>query len=152
MNDTKKETTRYGFLLLPNYSMIAFSSAIEVLRMANRLSKEKLYEWPCYTMTGELVPASNGLMVEPTEHIKNACGLAVLFVCSGVRVEQVWSDALKSCLHQFKQKGVTLGGLCTGTHLLANVLDEIPRHLLAVSGVYSDAVAEYEHQALAHLV
>ncbi|MBW8055866.1 MAG: GlxA family transcriptional regulator, partial [Nitrospira sp.] len=35
----------FGFLLVPNYSMIAFSCAIEPLRMANRLSNKHLYQW-----------------------------------------------------------------------------------------------------------
>jgi len=35
--------------------MIAFSSAIEVLRMANQLRQEKLYEWPIYTLDGTVV-------------------------------------------------------------------------------------------------
>ncbi|WOD06406.1 hypothetical protein [Marinomonas sp. GJ51-6] len=30
-----KESLKYGFLLLPNYSMLGFSSAIETLHMAN---------------------------------------------------------------------------------------------------------------------
>jgi transcriptional regulator GlxA family with amidase domain len=33
---------RFGFLLLPRYSMIAVSSAVEALRMANQLRSETL--------------------------------------------------------------------------------------------------------------
>ncbi len=32
----------FGFLLVPNYSMIAFTSAIEPLRMANRAAQAAL--------------------------------------------------------------------------------------------------------------
>ena len=39
----------FGFLQVPNYSMIAFSSAIETLRMANRQSGRELYRWSVYT-------------------------------------------------------------------------------------------------------
>ena len=113
------KAARYGFLLLPNYSMIAFSSAIEVLRMANRLRKEELYEWPIYTMAGEPVHASNGLLITPDGHINQAQDLDVLFVCSGIRVAKVWNDPLRQCLQRFGQKKVVLGGICTGTYLLA---------------------------------
>src|SRR3546814_15101422 len=35
----------FGFLLLPQFSMLAFSSAVEPLRAANRLSGKALYDW-----------------------------------------------------------------------------------------------------------
>ncbi len=119
IDQSEKRCIRYGFLLVPNYSMIAFSSAIEVLRMANRLGRGTLYEWKTYTMDGEPVSASNELMITPDEHIDNADRLDALFVCSGVRVVNEWSGTLHMVLHRFNQKKVTLGGLCTGTYLLA---------------------------------
>ena len=87
---------------MPNFSMIAFSSAIEVMRMANRLSGETLYQWPTYTMDGQQVNASNGLALQTDEPIMQAKNLDILFVCSGVRVANVWSDKLKQTLHRFK--------------------------------------------------
>ena len=119
MASPNKSPIRYGFLLLPNYSMIAVSSAIEPLRMANRLGATELYEWRTFTMTGEAVPASNELMIEPSGSIKDAENLTALFVCSGVRVRDAWSDSLKSILYKFDQRKTILGGLCTGTYLLA---------------------------------
>ena len=119
MTPVIKSPIRYGFLLLPNYSMIAFSSAIEPLRMANRLGADDLYEWPTYTMTGEPVVASNGLLIEPSGSIKEANDLTAIFVCSGIRVRDAWSDSLKSILYKFDRRNTILGGLCTGTYLLA---------------------------------
>ena len=47
MNDDKtaSKPEHFGFLQVPNYSMIAFSSAIEPLRMANRDAGKELYRW-----------------------------------------------------------------------------------------------------------
>jgi transcriptional regulator GlxA family with amidase domain len=39
------DTFRVGFFLLPNFSMMAFASAIEPLRSANRLTEQKLFDW-----------------------------------------------------------------------------------------------------------
>lgn len=113
------KTLRYGFLLTPNFSMIAFSSAIEVLRMANRLGRENRYEWPTYTLDDQSVAASNGIAISPTQSLVEAKNLDVLFVCSGVRVAQQWSENLRFQLKKFANQGVTLGGICTGTYLLA---------------------------------
>ncbi|NNC98632.1 MAG: GlxA family transcriptional regulator, partial [Gammaproteobacteria bacterium] len=119
MSDSDSRPIRYGFLLLPNYSMIAFSSAIEVLRMANRLGTAQLYEWPTYTLSGEAVPASNQLLITPSDSLRNAGELTALFVCGGTRIAQTWSDSLNTSLHQFANKHIILGGLCTGTYVLA---------------------------------
>ena len=89
---------RYGFLLLPNYSMLAYSSAVEVLRMANRLRHETLYEWPSYTLDGQAVAASNGVTLLPDHAISEMQDLRVLFVCSGMRVMQQWQPAIKTHL------------------------------------------------------
>jgi len=119
MNIPTNKPIRYGFLVLPNYSMIAFSSAIEVLRMANRLSGEKLYEWPIYSMDGSPVAASNGVLLTPDAPLKLLKDLEILFVCSGVRVNTVWRDTLRKCLHAIDKSKTSLGGICTGTYLLA---------------------------------
>lgn len=87
--------------------------------MSNRLRKEELYQWPTYTMSGEAVPASNGLLIAPEAHISQAKDLDVIFVCSGVRVGQVWNEPLRQCLQKFAQSKIVLGGICTGTYLLA---------------------------------
>ncbi|MFT6100855.1 MAG: transcriptional regulator GlxA family with amidase domain, partial [Arenicella sp.] len=65
MRVVEPKPVRYGFLLLPNYSMISVSSAVEVLRMANQLGRQELYQWPTYTMDGTSVLASNGLEILP---------------------------------------------------------------------------------------
>ena len=53
----------FGFLTLRQFSMIAFTNAIEPLRMANYLAEQTIYRWSVYSLNGEPVPASNGLTV-----------------------------------------------------------------------------------------
>lgn len=110
---------RYGFLLLPNYSMIAVSSVIEVLRMANQLGRKELYQWPTYTMDGTSVLASNDLEILPGNKMADAGHLDVLFVCSGMRVQEQWASEISRQLHKFKSRHTVLGGLCTGSYILA---------------------------------
>ena len=42
---SKKDGTHVGFILLHDYSMIAFANAVETLRMANYISRRPLYRW-----------------------------------------------------------------------------------------------------------
>ena len=50
-----------AFLTLNNFSLIAFSNAIEILRIANYLLGEDVYQWSVITVDGQPVAASNGL-------------------------------------------------------------------------------------------
>ncbi|GGK67967.1 GlxA family transcriptional regulator [Amphritea balenae] len=111
--------TRIGFLLVEKFSMIAVSSAIEPLRMANRLADQALYEWPVITMDGEPVYASNDLTIPPGYSINNMPPVDILFVCSGVDVSGVFSKEMEKFLCKQDRQKVKLGGLCTGTYLLA---------------------------------
>lgn len=115
----QQKTIIYGFLLLPNYSMIAVSSAIEPLRMANRLSNEVLYEWPVITLDGAPVTASNNLIIAPDYAIDEMPPVDILFVCAGDEVTGVFTKGLQKQLCKLDRQGVPLGGLCTGSYLLA---------------------------------
>jgi transcriptional regulator GlxA family with amidase domain len=111
--------TRYGFLLMPNYSMIAFASAIEPLRMANMTVDQDLYEWVTMTLDGAPVCASNGLRIDPDCAAADATGLDGVFVCAGIKVERTYSKDLSVWLHKMAQRKIVIGALCTGSYLLA---------------------------------
>ena len=57
------EPEMIGFLMIPQFSMIAFSAAIEPLRLANYLSGQELYRWVLISRDGGLEKASNGIDV-----------------------------------------------------------------------------------------
>jgi AraC family transcriptional regulator, glycine betaine-responsive activator len=113
------KTFHFAFLLVPNYSMIAVSSAIEPLRMANQISNKKLYEWSVVTLDGNPVMASNDLAIQPDNSLENLSKLDALFVCSGRNVSETFTKPLKSALCKLSNKHIILGSLCTGAYLLA---------------------------------
>lgn len=114
-----RKPIRLGFVLTPYYSMIAFSSAIEPLRMANRLSGCELYQWVTYTVDGKPVPASNGLEIMPDAALAEAGDLNTLFVCSGLDVEAACDRNTLAWLRKLGQQRMNFGALCTGSHVLA---------------------------------
>ena len=122
MSDEKpaSKPEHYGFLQVPNYSMIAFSSAIEPLRMANRDAGRELYRWSVYTIDGLPEKASNGLEITPDGSIESADDISILFVCGGAEIAEAWSKQLQFALRRIaKRSGMKLGALCTGSYLLA---------------------------------
>ncbi len=111
--------TRFAFLTLHNYSMIAVANAVEPLRMANALSGKTAYEWVIASFSGEPVPASNGLSLSPDVSLADIGRVDVVFVCGGINVRDAVSPALLVALKRLADQGTPLGSLCTGGYALA---------------------------------
>src|SRR5258708_8803875 len=110
---------RVGFLTVPNYSMIAFANAVEPLRMANRLSRQTRCDWSVLSLSGEPVPASNGLATLPTRPAAECGRLDMLFVCGGVDVRAACDEEALAFLRRIARKPMAPGALCTGSDVLA---------------------------------
>lgn len=108
-----------GFLLVPNFSMMAFSSAVEPLRSANRMSGRNLYAWKVITVNGEPLPSSSGIEFRPDGTADAVGKLDALVVCSGADVTTVKDDKIFALLRRLERSGVKVGGICTGAHILA---------------------------------
>ena len=113
-----------GFLTLNNFSMIAFTNALEILRMANYLLGEQIYQWSVFSVDGTPVEASNGLSVSKTTQLNYAAlheNLLpdVLLVCGGVDIQHAVTPDVIKLLTQASKHNMWLGGLCTGSYALA---------------------------------
>ena len=91
----KTAVTRYGFLLLPDFTMMSFASAVEPLRLANRLTEQNLYEFPLFTLDGEPAIASNGMSISPVKKLSGKEPIDALFICAGVDLHSVNPDVLQ---------------------------------------------------------
>lgn len=108
-----------AIVLIPNFSMIALTSAVEPMRMANRVSGRLLYDWRLITVDGEPVTASCGIEFRPTATLEEANGFSTVMVCSGIDVYNYSNKTLDSWLRRMDRRGADIGALCTGTHFLA---------------------------------
>lgn len=114
------------FFLVPNFSMIAFTTAIEPLRLANRMLGRDFYSWRLASLDGLPIGASNGVCITVTTSLEterhNLSGSkrpSMMFLCSGVFVERYENKSLFAYLRESRNAGVTVGGLCTAAYLLA---------------------------------
>lgn len=106
--------------------MIAFATAVEPLRLANRFLPEHAYEWRLVSGDGKPVTASNGLSINVdaslSDHKRIRCdqvGATLILVCAGLGVERYRNADLFSWLRRMHGHGVAVGGLCTGAWVLA---------------------------------
>lgn len=110
--------THFAFMPLNNFTMLAFSNAIEVLRMANYLEGKVLYRWSVISPEGGAVVASNGLSVTTTRADQRDAA-DVVFVCGGTDIAAAIAPATLDLLQHLANQGIALGSLCTGAFALA---------------------------------
>lgn len=112
-------THTVGFLLTPEFSMIAFTSSIEPLRLANLVSGKKLFAWRIYSPDGAPIAASNGVKLEVDGSFSDVGPMPEIVVCAGVNVQKHDHSALIARLRRLSFYGVSIGAVCTGSHILA---------------------------------
>lgn len=134
-------TTHFRFLLVENFSHLAFSCALEPLRIANLVSGKPLYKWSLGSASGVSERCSNGSVtlvdhgLEPTAHIDR------IFVVSGIHVQQATTQPVINYLRRERASGTPIGAICSGAYVLAKAgfLDGVET---AVHWHYHDLFAE----------
>ncbi|MDK2753123.1 MAG: AraC family transcriptional regulator [Candidatus Thioglobus sp. MED-G25] len=116
---TNLTPTRFGFLLCPDFTLIALSSAIEPLRMANRISGRNLYEYSLFGFDGGEVRSSSGINLTPVSKLSGREQLDALFLCAGTTLDSAWDQIVVSQLKPLIRRKIIIGGICTGSYLLA---------------------------------
>lgn len=114
-----KAPERFGFLLLPLYSILPFSSALEPLRAANRRSGKKLYDWALIGPDKGPCIASAGVKVLPDVTIESAERFDTIIVVAGLEAEKYDNKQVTSWLRRQARQGTRIGSLSTGSYALA---------------------------------
>ena len=107
------------FALVPDYSFIAFSCAVEPLRMANRMRGEQLYRWRIVSVGGAPVTSSSGLFVQIDGDLGSVENADLVIVCAGEQVQRHVDKTCLAWLRRLAQRRIPLGAICTGAYLLA---------------------------------
>ncbi|MER9793623.1 GlxA family transcriptional regulator [Mesorhizobium sp. M0213] len=106
--------------------MLAFTSAIEALRLANRVLGYKAFHWRLVSDGGGTVRASCGLSM-PTDSylaLERKCLFgtdrpSMAIICADDNVEEYSNKSLEAWLRECKHRGIDVGALGTGTYVLA---------------------------------
>jgi len=114
------------FFLVNDFTMVAFATALEPLRIANRMLGYEAYRWRLASADGKPVAASNGVLCtvdtsldEERRKMSGQDRPSMVVVCSGINVEHQGSKTVYAWLREEYNRGVAIGGLCTGAYILA---------------------------------
>ncbi|MDP5216176.1 GlxA family transcriptional regulator [Ruegeria sp. 2205SS24-7] len=120
--DVDTESTKpkhYVFVLLNKFSVLSFASALDSLRIANRMSGRELYSWSLIGEGGDLAHCSAGTSFKLAGDLGELSRDDTVLICGGVDVQQATTKRLLSWLRREARKGIKIGGLCTGAFTLA---------------------------------
>ena len=110
---------RFAFLLVPEFTHIAFSCAIEPLRIANLITGEILYEWVLASGDGVRATCSNGIVSLVDCRYRDVPPSDRLFVLSGINVHNHFDPDLLATVRRERARGARIGALCSAAFILA---------------------------------
>ena len=112
---------RFVFVLLENFTLLSFASAIDSLRIANRMSGDTLYDW---FITGDaddegMVSCSSGSRFKVDAPLGELNRDDVVLLCGGSDVQKASTKKVLNWIRREARRGLRLGGLCTAAYTLA---------------------------------
>jgi len=109
----------FGFLLIDRFSSMCLTSAVEPLRVANRLLGRSVYRWSFGSVDGLQVEASNGIAIAVNWTLSEVPPVDVFFVCAGLDVLPEPASRYNAALRRVARSTPIVGALSAGTFLLA---------------------------------
>ncbi|WP_209427649.1 GlxA family transcriptional regulator [Pararhodobacter sp. SW119] len=110
---------RVAFLVIPGFSLMALSSAIEPLRSLNRHVGEVRYEWFLIGEAAGTVAASNGLVLQASYGINDAPSADLTVVVASLYIEAFHDRSVFAFLRRVRAQRRLIGAISTGSLLLA---------------------------------
>ena len=110
---------RFVFVLLENFSMLSFASAVECLRIANRMAGKEVFSWHVIGEGGDLVSCSAGTTFKLDDDLGDLSRNDTVLICGGIHVQNATTKRLLGWIRRETRKGLVIGGLCTAAYVLA---------------------------------
>lgn len=138
---TASPVQRFVFLLLPTYSPVDVSIAIEALSEANAAGATTPYVWRVHTETGQPIRSNSGMSFAVDGGLDDIEMNATILLCGGNRMEAPPSQRLVNMLRKAARHGATLGSFGSGCAVLAQA-GLLPEKKVAAHWAISSAIQE----------
>ncbi len=117
---TKDDATRrFVFVLMDNFTLLSFASALDCLRLANRGVEHKAYEWLFVGEGGDSVISSTDTEFKLHADLVELKRDDTVVLCGGVNIQSATTKKLLNWLRREARKGVQIAGLCTASYVMA---------------------------------
>ena len=119
LNTEVKSPRRFVFVLIENFTLLSFSSALDALRIANRMSGKTLYEWTFIGENEGVVSCSAGTQFKLDNSLIELHRDDTVLLCGGTSIQEATTKKLIGWLRREARRGLTIGGLCTAAYPMA---------------------------------
>ena len=119
LNTEVKSPRRFVFVLIENFTLLSFSSALDALRIANRMAGKKLYDWTFIGENGEFVSCSAGTQFKLDNSLIDLHRDDTILLCGGTSIQDSTTKKLIGWLRREARRGLIIGGLCTAAYPMA---------------------------------
>ena len=111
VREPEKAKYSIGFCLIPEFSSLAFISAIEPLRLANRETIQNMYSWKFYSLDGKPATSSAGMEFSVSGSISAIEKHDCLIICGGLNITRYCSNELMGALRKAASCGAPQKGV-----------------------------------------
>ena len=119
LNTEVRSPRRFVFVLIENFTLLSFSSALDALRIANRMSGKKLYDWTFIGENEEFVSCSAGTQFKLDNSLIELHRDDTILLCGGTAIQESTTKKLIGWLRREARRGLVIGGLCTAAYPMA---------------------------------
>ncbi|MEP2532510.1 GlxA family transcriptional regulator [Shimia sp.] len=116
-SDTKSR--RFVFVLLENFTLLSFASALDCLRLANRHMGRDYYVWRLVGENGETISCSTMTTFKLDGNLEELHRDDTVILCGGIEIQKATTKKLLNWVRREARKGLRIGGLCTAAYVMA---------------------------------
>lgn len=109
---------KFGFFLVPGYSLVALSCAIDVLRAANIEIEKSEFQWTLLADQCDDTSSSSGIAL-PCISIDTSENFDLIAICGGERSHQFQSKKVDTWLREQARNGTSIGSISDGAYVIA---------------------------------
>lgn len=113
------KSRRFAFVLLNNFTLLSFASAIDCLRLANRRLGREHYTWILCGEGGETVSCSTNTTFTLDCDLVELHRDDVIVLCGGTDIQTATTKKLLNWLRREARRGPAVVGLCTASYTMA---------------------------------
>jgi transcriptional regulator GlxA family with amidase domain len=110
---------RFGFLLIDDFALMSYASAVEPLRAANILAGRDLYRWSLLSIAAETIVSSSGLSAAADVTIQHRARYDTILVFAGGNPASFADEKTLAWLRRQARSGCAIGGVSGAPFILA---------------------------------
>ncbi len=118
-SSSNAKTQKYVFVLLENFTLLSFASALDCLRLANRRAGYEHYSWSLVGEGGDTISCSTNTTFKLDSDFGELRRDDTIVLCGGINIQQATSKKLLNWLRREARKGPSIVGLCTASFTMA---------------------------------